>query len=39
MTAVLMTNVAKDLKIVHDVQIEEVADARDYFEQLYHAQA
>ena len=39
LTAVLMTNVAKDLKIVHDVQIEEVADARDYFEQLYHAQA
>lgn len=39
LTAVLMTNVAKDLKIVHDVQIEEVEDARDYFEQLYHAQA
>ena len=39
LTAVLMTNVAKDLKIVHDVQVEEVADARSYFEQLYHAQA
>lgn len=39
LTAVLMTNVAKDLKIVHDVQIDEVADARNYFEQLYRAQA
>lgn len=39
LTAVLMTNVAKDLKIVHDVQIEEVEDARRYFEELYHAQA
>src|SRR5699024_5746672 len=26
LTAVLMTNVAKDLKIVHDVQVEEVED-------------
>lgn len=39
LTAVLMTNVAKDLKIVHDMQIDEVADARSYFEQLYYAQA
>lgn len=35
MTAVLMTNIPKNLKIVHDVQESEVADALNYFQQLY----
>ena len=38
LTAVLMTNIAKDLKIVHDVQVDEVDEARRYFETLYHSQ-
>ena len=37
LTAVLMTDVAKDLKIVHDVQEDEVAQAVSYFQQLYDA--
>ena len=39
LTAVLMTNTAKDLRVVHDVAAEEVADAVRYFETLYWAQA
>lgn len=39
LTAVLMTNVAKDLRIVHDLQVQEVAEARSYFEEIYKAQA
>lgn len=35
LTAVLMTNTAKDLQVVHDVQPEEVADALCYFEAIY----
>lgn len=35
LTAVLMTDVPKDLKIVHDITIEEVTGAFDYFRQLY----
>lgn len=35
LTAVLMTDTAKDLKIVHDLQVTEVEDARCYFKQLY----
>lgn len=38
LTAVLMTNVSKDLKIVHDIQIEEVEDSREYFIELYKNQ-
>lgn len=35
LTAVLMTNTAGDLRIVHDLQVKEVSAARDYFEKLY----
>lgn len=35
LTAVLMTNVAKDLQVVHDLQIDEVAVAVDYFIDIY----
>lgn len=38
LTAVLMTNVPKDLKIVHDIKVEEVEDARNYFIELYKNQ-
>ncbi len=36
LTAVLMTDVPKDLKIVHDVTAEEVTRALDYFRALYN---
>lgn len=36
LTAVLMTDIPKDLKIVHDVTLEEVAYAFDYFKRLYN---
>ena len=36
LTVVLMTNESKDLKIVHDVTTEEVADAFNYFRELYN---
>ena len=39
LTAVLMTDTAKDLKIVHDMQPEEVEDALRYFEAIYHVGA
>ena len=35
LTAVLMTNVARDLRIVHDIQESEVAEALAYFQKLY----
>lgn len=35
LTAVLMTDVPKELKIVHDVSAEEIEYAFDYFKQLY----
>lgn len=35
LTAVLMTDVAKDLRIVHDLTVEEVADAVAYFDKVY----
>lgn len=35
LTAVLMTDIAKDLKIVHDVDEKEVKEALNYFQQLY----
>lgn len=35
LTAVLMTDIPKELKIVHDVSVEEVKYAFDYFKQLY----
>ena len=35
LTAVLMTDVARDLRIVNDVAETEVKDAVDYFQQLY----
>lgn len=35
LTAVLMTNLPKDLKIVHDIKVEEVEDARNYFVEIY----
>lgn len=35
LTAVLMTDKAKDLRIVHDIDEREVAQARQYFQQLY----
>ena len=35
LTAVLMTDTAKDLKIVHDVQEREIVEALNYFQQLY----
>lgn len=35
LTAVLMTDTAKDLRVVHDIQIEEVANALGYFAALY----
>lgn len=38
LTAVLMTNVAKDLKIVHDVLPSEIESARVYFETIYRNQ-
>ena len=37
LTAVLMTNVAKDLRIVRDMQVEEVAEALCYFMKIYRA--
>ncbi len=36
LTAVLMTNVPKDLRIVHDVLLEEIRDTVDYFCKLYY---
>ena len=30
-----MTDTAKDLKIVHDVQEREIVEALNYFQQLY----
>lgn len=38
LTAVLMTNAPKDLRIVRDIQVEEVVQARAYFEALYRVQ-
>lgn len=35
LTAVLMTNVPQDLKIVHDITVEEVEYAFEYFRKLY----
>lgn len=35
LTAVLMTNTAKDLRIVRDIEESEVADAIAYFESIY----
>ena len=37
LTAVLMTDVAKDLKIVRDIAVNEVTEAVAYFNQLYRA--
>lgn len=34
-TAVLMTDVPKDLRIVHDVEMEEVSEAFAYFREIY----
>lgn len=39
LTAVLMTNVAKDLKIVHDLKEEELIDALAYFQNLYNTRS
>lgn len=36
LTAVLMTNISRDLKIVHDLQESEVKDAIAYFQSLYN---
>lgn len=36
LTAVLMTNVPKDLRIVHDIKIDEIRNAIDYFCDLYY---
>jgi len=36
LTAVLMTGVPKELKIVNDIQSEEIRDAIDYFCNLYY---
>ena len=38
LTAVLMTNVPKDLKIVHDVKLEEVQYAFEYFKTIYQGE-
>lgn len=38
LTVVLMTNVPKDLKIVHDVKLEEVQYAFEYFKTLYQGE-
>ena len=38
LTAVLMTNVAKDLKIVHDLRETEVVEALNHFQEIYDAQ-
>lgn len=35
LTAVLMTNMAKDLKVIHDMSQTEVKDALEYFQYLY----
>ena len=35
LTAVLMTNKAKDLKVIHDMSESEVKDALTYFQYLY----
>ena len=37
LTAVLMTDTAKDLRVVHDVTEDEVREAFSYFEKLYEA--
>ena len=39
LTAVLMTDTAKDLRVVHDIQVEEVTNALDYFAALYQGNA
>ena len=36
MTAVLMTDAAKDLRIVHDIELTEVKDAIDHFCNIYY---
>ena len=36
LTAVLMTNVPKDLRILHDIQQSEIRNAIDYFCDLYY---
>ena len=36
LTAVLMTNVSKDLRIVNDIQLDEIKDAVNYFCELYY---
>ena len=38
LTAVLMTNIPKDLKIVHDVTVAEVEDGFRFFEEQYAQQ-